>query len=406
MVAIDQIDASRIDAVLSAAVERNSVPGIVGLVADADGIFYHRAFGVSRAGDDRSLEPDAVYRIASMSKLATSVAALQLIDEGRLDFDAAVADYLPAFDGLQVLTGFTADGTPELRPARSRATVHQLFAHISGLGYDTWHGELLRYLRYTGLPAISDGLRETFRAPLVADPGTEFNYGTSTDWLGLVVEKCSGVPLEHYLAKRLFEPLNMVDTAMVPSADQRRRTVPLHVRGPDGMWSAVEFEFPANPEFHPGGHGLSSTAGDYARLQRALLRGGELDGTRVLSEELVGEMFVPQTGEIRIDHIPTAIPEASAEVHLVDGQRWGLAFPLTDSEQPGMRPVGSGGWAGLWNTFFWLDPVNSITAALYTATLPFCDRGVLDVYEAFERAIYAARPIAGTISERIDPDLR
>lgn len=374
-----RVDSRRIDAALSAAVSAGAAPGVV----------YQRAFGIHRAGSDRPLQVDAVFRVASMTKLATSVAALQLVDSGSLDLDAPVAEYLPAFDGLEVLTGFDAEGRPRLRPARSRATVRQLCAHISGLGYDTWNETLLRYLKATGLPAISDGLRETFRAPLVADPGTEFNYGTSTDWLGLIVEERSGKPLERYLAESVFAPLGMSDTAMAPSEDQRRRTVPLHVHDDGGGWVAVDFEFPGDPEFHPGGHGLSSTADDYARLQRLILRGGELDGTRILSEQLVSEMFVPQTGEIRVQPILSAIPSASADVHIIDGQRWGLAFPLTEDPKPGMRPSGSGGWAGLWNTFFWLDPAGGIAAGLYTQTLPFCDPGVLEMYAAFERAIYA-----------------
>jgi methyl acetate hydrolase len=385
-----QIDTGRIDAALSAAIEAGLAPGVVGLVADRDGIVYQRAFGRHRAGDKRPLTVDAVYRIASMTKLATSVAALQLVDSGSIDLDAAVGDYLPEFDRLQVLIGFDAGRRPHVRPARSRATVRQLCAHVSGLGYDTWHEPLLQYLRVTGLPTISAGLRETFRAPLVADPGTAFNYGTSTDWLGLVIEARSSKPLQQYLVESVFTPLGMHDTTMVPSADQHRRSVPLHVHGADGGWVATDFEFPAEPEFHAGGHGLHSTAPDYARLQRALLRGGELDGVRILSEETVAEMFVPQTGDIRVDCIPTAVPAASADVHIVDGQRWGLAFPLTESSQPGLRPAGSGGWAGLWNTFFWLDAANGITAGLYTLTMPFCDPGVLAMYEAFERAVYAS----------------
>jgi CubicO group peptidase (beta-lactamase class C family) len=390
MVAATRIDPERIDMTLAAAVEGNAAPGIVGIVADADSVLYRRAFGVLRAGDDEPLRPDAVYRIASMSKLATSMAALQLVDRGVLALDAAVADYRPEFDRLQVLAGFDAAGQPQLRRPRSRATVRQLFAHISGLGYDTWHPTLLRYLRLTGIPAISDGLGETFLAPLVADPGTEFNYSTSTDWLGLVIEACSGQPLEAFLVESLFVPLGMTDTGMIMSADQRRRTVPLHVHDAAGGWVATDFEFPSNPEFQPGGHGLSSTAADHSRLQRALLRGGELDGVRVLSEEIVAEIYKPQTGDIRIGKILTAIPEASADVGIIEGQRWGLAFPVTEAHQPGLRAAGAGGWAGLWNTFFWIDRTNGITAGLYTSTLPFCDPGVLAAYEAFERAVYAA----------------
>jgi methyl acetate hydrolase len=385
-----QIDRARMDAVLAAGVDNDAAPGFVGIVADPDRVLYEGAAGVSRAGDSQPLAADAVYRIASMTKLVTSVGALQLVDSGAIDLDAAVGDYLPAFDELQVLTGFDADGRPQLRPAQSRATVRQLCAHISGLGYDTWNEPLKRYHEVTGLPAISDGLRETFLAPLVADPGTEFNYSTSTDWLGLVIEARSGKPLDRYLAESVFEPLGMVDSGMVVTTDQRRRTVPLHVHDAEGGWVATDFQFPAEPEFHPGGHGLSSTAEDHTRLQRALLRGGELDGVRILSEETVAAMFVAQTGDVRIGPIPTAIPDASADVHIIEGQRWGLAFPLTESSTPGMRPVGSGGWAGLWNTFFWLDPANRITAGLYTSTLPFCDPGILEVYEAFERAIYSS----------------
>lgn len=387
-----QIDTARIDVALRDAVDADVAPGVIGLVADLHGVLYKRAFGEIRAGGNGPLETDAVYRIASMSKLATTVAALQLVDGGSLQLDAAVGDYLTEFDDLPVLTGFDADGQPELRLARARATIRQLCSHTSGLGYDTWNAELKRYLDTTGLPAISEGLRDAFRAPLVADPGTEFNYGTSTDWLGLVVEELTGKPLEQVLDESVFRPLGMRDTGMIPSDDQRRRTVPLHVRG-EGGWTAIDFEFPAEPEFRAGGHGLYSTPEDYARLQRALLAGGQLDGVHILSTAMVAEIFRAQTGELRIGGIPTANPQVSADVHIAQGQRWGLAFPVTESQQAGMRAVGSGGWAGLWNTFYWLDPQSGITAGLYTQTLPFCDPEVIHLYEAFERAVYAGNSL-------------
>lgn len=372
---------------LDAAVDHDVVPGAVAVVSDRHGL-RQCAAGVRDTRSGAPMTVDTVFRIASMTKAITAVAVLQLVEQGLVGLDTPVGDVLPAFDRLPLLVGFAGD-EPVLRSPRTRATVRQLLAHSAGLAYEAWHADLGRYHRVTGLPTVSTGLRRGFEAPLVAEPGTVFAYSTSVDWAGLVVEELAGEPLDRVYRTRILDPLGMRDTAVELSAEQRRRSAPVHVRDESGAWAPSEIDVPQQPEMYAGGHCLYSTAGDFMRFQSALLHDGRGPLGPLVAPGFVDEMLSGQLGEIPVEVFRSVDPASTADVDLGPGVTWGLGLYVTEHPEPGCRPAGAGGWAGLFNTFYWIDRSNGLAAALYTQTLPFYDSQVVDLWTGFERLVYA-----------------
>ncbi|MPY91725.1 MAG: serine hydrolase [Acidimicrobiia bacterium] len=379
-----------IDDVLRTAVESGDAFGVVATAADEDGPVYEGAFGLRSADSDDPMRPDSMLRIASMTKMVTTTAALQQVERGAFGLDDPVDTILPAFADLGVLDGWEG-GTPRLRPPASRATVRQLMSHTSGLSYWFWNEGTARYQEATGLPDILSGLDAAFVSPLACDPGTRFEYGINTDWLGKAVEAASGQSLDAYLAEHVTGPLGMLDTTVRMDAEQRARSVPVHVRGEDGGFEVTELDWAQEPEFWGGGHALYSTALDYLRFQRMLLGGGALEGERVLGQELVDEAFRNQIGELFFEPVTTVRPDLSLDVDLGPGQKFGLGLLLNTLEQPGMRAAGSGAWAGIFNSHFWVDRANGLTGAIYLQLLPFFDPRSTQLYGDFEKAVYASR---------------
>ena len=380
-----------IDNVLLTAVENDVVPGVVAMAADRDGEVYEGAAGARSVAESDLITPDTMMRIASMTKMVTTTAALQLVEQGSLDVEAPVDTYRPEFADLQVLEGFDGD-TPRLRPPASRATVRNLLTHTSGLGYWIWNSEVDRYEQVTGTPNIMPGTLDAFTAPLVFDPGTRLQYGISLDWIGRVVEAVSGQPLDHYIAENITGPLGMTNTVARMTPEQRANSTPVHVRGEDGKWLATDIDWEQQPEFWGGGHFLYSTPRDYLRFQRMLLGGGALDGTQILSADTVDAAFANQIGDLEFPaEMPTAHPELSGPVNLGPGLKWGWGLLLNPAPQPGMRAAWSGSWSGLFNTHFWVDRGSGITGAIYSQTLPLADPAAFEMYANFEAALYASR---------------
>jgi CubicO group peptidase (beta-lactamase class C family) len=383
-------DAGRIDGLLEQAVDGQVVPGVVAVAGDRDGSLYEGAFGRLSVDVDVPVRPDTMFWIASMTKAIVSVAALQLIEQGKLELEQPVADVIPAFGELQVLEGFDGD-TPRLRPPKRQATIRHLLTHTAGLGYWFANADVLRYHELTGIPDPTAGLRSVFEMPLVADPGERWEYGTSTDWLGLVVEAASGQELPEYCEAHIFGPLGMAEATFRPTDEEAARMMSIHARTPDGGLVEAPIELPAEPEFWAGGSGLFATAADYLRFMRALLRGGELDGERVLSEESVQRSFTDHLdGAPLPEVIHSAVPELTNDiVALPVPQGWGLGFHLVMEDLPGMRRAGTGDWAGLCNCYFWIDRTSGLAGAFLTQVLPFFDARILERAMGFEQAVYA-----------------
>jgi len=238
---------------------------------------------------------------------------------------------------------------------------------------------------------VLSGEKSIFNAPLVADPGTRYEYGINTDWLGLVVEAASGQSLDVYVQESILGPLAMEHTAFLIDDAQRADLVPIHLRGEDGKWAPSEIDWSQKPDWWAGGHGLYSTPRDYLRFQRMLLNDGTLDGAQILKPETVEEAFTNQIGDLDFPpEIKTADPGSTADFAGGPGLKWGLGLLLNSEQQPGMRAAGSGGWAGLFNTHFWVDRKTGVTGAIYSQTLPFVEPPVFQMYADFEKALYAS----------------
>ena len=299
--------------VLEGAAAGGAVPGAVAVVVDRDGTQGLAAGGTTRIdGAGVPLEEGTPFRVASMTKALATVAALQLVEQGRVALDDPVASVLPAWDALQVLDGFDGD-QPRLRPPASAATIRQLMCHTAGHGYLFFNSDLARYHELSGAPTVFTGLKASLDTPLQSDPGTRWEYGINTDWLGLVVEELSGQPLDEYLIEHLFDPLGMAATTFTPTPEQRAAMMPVHMRTPDGGFAVTDMDLAPEPEWMAGGHGVTSTAEDYGRFIAMLLRGGTApDGTPVLGTGLVDEAFRDQLGDLRYPPvIETAVPDIS-----------------------------------------------------------------------------------------------
>jgi len=380
----------KVDEVLQSAVARGDVPGVVALAARADGVFYEGAAGKRAADAGDPITPDTMLRIASMTKMVTTTAALQLSEQGRLDLDAPVDTYRPEFADLQVLEGFD-DSTPRLLPPRSRATVRQLMTHTAGLAYWIFNRDIDRYEQITGTPNILPGTVGVFRSPLASDPGTRFEYGINIDWLGRVIEAVSGQPLDVYIQANITGPLGMASTTAKMTAAQRANSTPVHVRADDGSWVVTDIDWAQEPEYWGGGHFLYSTPRDYLRFQRMLLGGGSFEGVQILRSATVEDAFRNHIGALNWPPSqPTAHPELSAQVDLGPNLKWGLGLLLNEDQAPGMRAPFSGAWAGLFNTHFWVDPKSGVTGSIFSQVLPFADPPALQMYIDYEAALYAS----------------
>lgn len=385
------ITRSGVDHVLERAVADGAVPQVVAMAADRDGIIYEGTAGPRVVGEPGPATPDSHLRTMSMTKMVATTVALQLVEQGKLDLDAPVERYCPEFADVQVLEGFDGD-EPRMRPPASKATVKQLLTHTTGLGYWFFSPELTKWEATTGSPNVLSGLNLIFKAPMLADPGTRFEYGINLDWLGQVIHAVSGTKLDEAVAHVVTEPLGMNETAFVMSVAQRDNSIPVHLRGDDGAWVATEVDIVQQPEYWSGGHGLHSTPRDYMKFQRMLLGNGTSpDGVKILESATVDAAFTNQIGELDFPaELKTADPQSTCDFNAGPGFKFGYGLLLNTEDIPGARRAGSGSWAGLLNTHFWIDRTTGITAAIYCQTLPFVDPPALQLYQEFEGALYAS----------------
>ena len=377
---------------LNDAVAKGTAAGVVATAGNAAGTLFEGAAGRRSTANGEPMTPDTLGWIASMTKAVTSVAALQQVEAGRLTLDGPIAEVLPDLAEPRVLEGFSPAGEPMLRPARGAITLRQLLTHTSGFGYDIWNPDLVRYMQMKGIPGVASRKRLALTTPLIADPGAAWNYGIGIDWAGLAVEAVTGRRLGEVIEERITGPLGMQDTSFRPGPAQRARLSAMHARGADGSLSPIPFPIPEEQEFDMGGGGLYGTAPDYLRFCRMVLNGGALDGARILSPGTVEDLGRNQMGDLLVGPLATAQPGASNHAEFFPGQRkrWSLAFMLNEEAHPqGGRAPGSMAWAGLGNTYYWIDPTHDRCGVLLTQTLPFADAKILELFAAFERAVHA-----------------
>ena len=368
------------EAVVAAA----NLPGAVALITDSKETRYAKAFGMADAVNGVPMREDTLFQIASMTKALTSVAVLQLVERGQLDLDAPVGTILPELAEPQVLEGFDEAGAAILRPAKTEVTLRHLLLHTSGCAYTFMNADLLRHAMAAG--KMAGGKRASLDLPLMFDPGTGWQYGTGIDWAGLAVEAVTGMTLGEWFEREITGPLGMTRTGFRATWDPVEAQV--HVREADGGFKTQGMVL-GGGEYHNGGGGLSSTAGDYARFLRMILRGGELDGVRVLSPEmarLAREDALPP--HLSAGEMTTAMPSLATEFDPLPGQRggWTLGGFLVNTETgPAGRAPGSLHWAGIFNCYYWIDTDRDLAGVILAQIAPFADAAVLDTFAALER---------------------
>jgi len=378
------------DGVLRRATDAGEVSGVVAAATSHDRTIYEGAFGQRSLGGSQPMTPDTVVWIASMTKAITGTAAMQLVEQGKLDLDSPAVRWVPDLAEVQVLTGWDASGQPITRAPKRPITLRHMLTHTGGWAYDLWSAHLGRYEKVKDIPGIGSCKNIALRTPLLFDPGDRWEYGIGIDWAGKTVEAVSGKKLGAYMQDNILGPLGMTSTAFKITPAMRARLAKVHQRGDDGKLTPIEFELTQEPEFEMGGGGLYSTAGDYLRFVRMMLNRGKGSGNAVLKPETVELMSKNAMGNLKVTMLKTQIPASTNDAEFFPGmpKSWGLSFMINDQVAPTGRSAGSLAWAGLANTYFWIDQKKGVGGVYLTQMLPFADTKSLPLFYAFEKSVY------------------
>ncbi len=381
-----------VDTAFTQAVESKAMPGIVAMAATDKGVMYEGAFGKRELGKDQPMTLDTVVWIASMTKAITATAAMQLVERGKLGLDQPASATVPELAAVKVLEGFDSEGKPRLRSPKRPITLKHLLTHTAGLSYEIWSPDIAKYQAATGTPGITTCTNAALTTPLLFDPGDRWDYGINIDWAGKMVEAVSGQKLDRVFQENIFGPLGMTDTSFKISPSQRTRLARIHQRDEGGALAAVDLELPQDPEFLMGGGGLYGTAGDYLKFAQMIMRGGTLAGAQVLRPETVALMAQNHIGPLEVGPLKTVVPSLSQDVELFPGmpKKWGLSFLINTQATPTGRSAGSLAWAGLANTYFWIDRTRNVCGVFLSQVLPFYDDTAIDLLGKFETEVYRA----------------
>ena len=368
---------TELDILLDEAVEQYDVRGVVAEVANRDRTIYRGAFGTRDELRAFDMPADAIFQIKSMTKPITSVAVMILKDQGVIDLDDPVARYLPDIKNAKIISDFDeADGSFTTRPGGHDITLRHLLTHTAGFGYN-FSSHILSKLG-DRLPAAS---------VLLHEPGSQWTYGSSTYVLGKVIEQVSGEPLDAFFETYIFKPLGMKDTGFDLKQNDYDRFAALFKRV-HGRLVWVQLPETYQPQVF-GDQGLLSTADDYIRFLRMLLNLGRFEGETLVTEQSVEEMTRNQIGSLTVEEQPGAIPWLSNSFPLGAGKdKFGLGFRLKEGMEVDARSPGSGSWAGLYNTHFWIDPKQGIATVLLMQVLPFYDDRCIRLLTNVEKSIY------------------
>ena len=380
-----------IEETLREGLERRKIPTAVAMVATEDRVTYAGAFGKRDSASGVAAKTDSIFAIASMTKAITSTAALQLVEQGKLSLDEPAAKHLPELGKLEVLEGFDGRGKPMLRPAKKPITLRNLLTHTSGFAYDTWDENIFKYLSQTG-GAISPGTVAP-PVPLAFEPGTRWQYGYGLDWTGRLVETASGQTLEQYFQDHILQPLGMGDTGFILPPEKFDRLVSVYRRQDGGVLKEDPRAMPAPPKAFNGGGGLFSTAPDYVRFMQMILRHGRGNGNhQILQAKTIEMMTTNRIGSLSAGKLKSVRPATSSDVDFHPGfsDKFGFGFLINTTAYPAGRSAGSLAWAGVYNTYYWIDPRRSLCAVVMMQFLPFADKEGIGLLGEFERAVYAS----------------
>jgi len=371
-----------LDAILTDALAITGLPGLAAMAATRDGIIHSAAVGERAPG--QPMTTDSVARIASMTKAITTVVALRLVERGLLTLDDPVCDVLPELVEPMILERFGVDGNPIMHKATKPITLRQLLTHTAGFGYGRWNQPLFALESARKTPRIPTSSEELRNTPLLFEPGTKWNYGINTDVVGRACEVVSGKRLDVLVAEEITGPLGMVDTKFITTPEMEARRITQYQRSSAGVLTPSAVSIPATMPFMCGGGGLHSTAADYMKFVQAILAG------TILGPEMYGEMIRPQTGELNMLPMITAQPAESCDVHMYPEMevKWSLGFMMNMEQTAEGRSAGSLAWAGLCNTYYWIDLKRGVCGVFFAQLLPFADPATLHAFAAYEAAVY------------------
>ena len=373
-----------LDAVLRESTQIQGLPFSIGGVCAKHGTVYE-GFACNEKICD-PVDMDTIIWIASMTKAVTTTAIMQLLERGALSLKQKAGSILPELLDLPVLKGYDGQGKSILAPCEGAITVEQLLNHSSGFAYSFWNESINRYYRENGLPDTTSGSLKSLSAPLVRQPGTAWEYGISTDWLGLLLEKLTGMRLGEYLEKNILVPLNMQSTGFV--IKDLKRLAPFYQLDSNNCCSRIPFIFPQNAEFHSGGAGLYSTVRDYLRFSRMLLNKGRLEGVTILRPETVALMFGEGVTGPKVRTLKGCGDSLDLRFYEDVQKSWGLCFMKNEETLPGGRSAGSQFWGGAANTYVFIDPKKELGGVFATQVLPFQNRPCEAAFARFEEAVY------------------
>lgn len=405
---------AQLDPIIQAAVDNKQIPGAAAVALDASGkVLFSKGYGHTTIDDASSplVTPDTPCLIWSCTKLVTSVAALQLIEQGKIDLNAPAEKYVPDIAKIQVLHGFNDDGTPNLKPAQTKPTVLHLITHTSGFSYDFFDPSTMQWRVAMKQPPVSyvgRSAMEDYTTPLIFEPGTRFEYGVNIDWLGFIIEKVSGQDLDSYFKEHIFKPLGMVNSGTTLTPEQDAQFFTVHAKDADGKLSATPVRFTPTEVKAPGGHCLYGTCNEYAQFLLTLINAGThpVSKVQILKPETVKNYvfkdMIPVVGcsSDGLGNISSIVPPISCTGNMLPGVKkgWSCGLLLNNEAMPNGRSQGSGAWAGLGNCYYWVDPVAGKLGFIVSAVLPFFDKDVLHLFDALERAVYG-KPMAKTVGE-------
>lgn len=369
------------------------VPGVVAMVTDRDRNLYEGAAGVRQLGEAAPMTLDTVFAIFSTTKAMTGTLVMQLVEEGLVRLDDPAGQYVPEIDELQVLDGFDADGRPRTRAPHRRITLNDLMLHTSGLCYEFFSADDLRYRTALGIPTVVSSTFDSVRTVLLHEPGAAWTYGVNIDWLGRVVEQVRGHRLGEVMRARLFEPLEMHDIGFRMSESMKARRAVIHDRAADGRLTPLpDLVLPDPPPMDMGGHGLYATVGEYMKFIRMLLNDGRGPGGTVLRPETVAAMGRDGLAALGLSAggWTTSIPSLSNSGEFFPGtdKGWAYSFLTNRSATPSGRPAGALMWTGLANSFFWIDRATGVGGYWATQILPFQDAVSYPAFVEFETTVY------------------
>jgi CubicO group peptidase (beta-lactamase class C family) len=384
-----------IDRELDNAISDGVAPGAVAIVVNKNQTLYEKSFGLQSLRTKSPMTIDTIFNIASMTKPIAALGCMRAVEQGLLHLDQNAGELIPWLDEVQVLDGFTSSGKPLMRNARTHITLRKLLTHTSGFVYEVWNSNQNKFLQFTGPDIASNEAIASLEQPLAFEPGEKWGYGPGIDWATRLLEAATNQPLAKYLEAEIFKPLGMSDTSFEPIRVGEKkfdRRAALHRSTSNGYKTMKDgtLDRASNREFDGGGGGLYSTAADYGKFMQLLLNKGNFEGKNILSPETVKLMSENQIGALRVPQMRSTNYFMSADTDFLPGieKTWGLSFLINEENNPGGRHKGSLSWAGLCNTYFWIDSTNEIAAALLCQVLPFAHPPVIELLSRFEKAIY------------------